>query len=85
MDEYFKKIEPGQKIECIFPENSLTGTLKIGDSVFSVYLGNVDAEMICTEQLFKIIHKFTLIECWNGECNDRIPSNLQMPPVRGKI
>ena len=64
MDEYLKKIEPGQKIECIFPENSLTGTLKIGDSVFSVYLGNVDAEMICTEQLFKIIHKFTLIECW---------------------
>ena len=39
MDEYFKKIEPGQKLECIFPENSLTGTLKIGDSVFSVYLG----------------------------------------------
>lgn len=57
-----KEIKPGKKIKCVFDKNSVTGTLKIGDTVFTVYLGDISAEMINTDQLFKVIHKFTLIE-----------------------
>lgn len=60
--EIIKKIKPGEKIRCTFDKNSVTGTLKIGNDVFNVYLGDISAEMINLEQLFKVIRKFTLIE-----------------------
>lgn len=60
--EIIKEIKPGEKIKCVFDKNNITGTLKIGDNVFTVYLGDISAEMINTDQIFKVIRKFTLIE-----------------------
>ena len=56
---------PGTEIKAEFEDKNVAGTLKIGNQVFNVYLGDVDAIVItdCMKpEMEKLIHKFVLIE-----------------------
>ena len=56
---------PGTEIKAEFEDKNVAGTLKIGNQVFNVYLGEVDAIVITDRmkpELEKLTRKFVLIE-----------------------
>lgn len=56
-------ISPGESVECKFTDKNIIGELKIGDRVFSVYLGRIETECVqgCLGER-TVKSKFTLIE-----------------------
>lgn len=60
------EIHDGDKIQCEFTNEKVSGELKIGNKVFNVYLGKYEGYCIkdcsCKDGKEQVKHVFTLIE-----------------------
>ena len=65
IDKDYILVPPGTELNIKFDEASISGTLKIGNQIFNVYLSEMNIASITDRikpELEKLVHKFVLIE-----------------------